>query len=222
VIITHRKGRPTSEDSEKLTERIVFASIAMFIEKGFAGTSIDALSSELGIAKRSIYSRFSSKAELFRAAANSYAAAFLERSPTTTHDNRAVADQLLDVCHDLLNYFLHPNIIAMERTLVAEANRFPEIVPVLEDVRHRAMSRLHSTIELIQPEERKDIAARAQLLWDLTIAPPMRAAALGLLPCVVTPQVLSITAERIAHFLVGLNNPIRGVSQKTYASKPKE
>lgn len=49
--------------------------------------------------------------------------------------DRAVADQLLDVCQDPLPYFLHPDIIAMERTLVAKADHFPEIVPVLEDVR---------------------------------------------------------------------------------------
>ena len=49
--------------------------------------------------------------------------------------DRAVADQLLNVCRDLLRYLLHPDIIAMELTLVAQADHFPEIVPVLEDVR---------------------------------------------------------------------------------------
>ncbi|MDH4415089.1 MAG: TetR/AcrR family transcriptional regulator [Rhizobium sp.] len=199
-----RRGRPTLEESGRLKERIVSAAITMFVARGYAGTTIEDLCASLGIAKRSFYSRFVSKAELFQAAANTYTAATIDRLPPVEPDSRPAAVQLLDVCEDLLRYFLHPDIIAMERSLVAEAGRFPEIVPVLEEVRHRAISRFDPILRLVRPPDAGEIATDAQLLWDLTIAPPMRAAALGLLPCDVTQQLLSVTGERIAFFLAGL------------------
>jgi len=196
-----RPGRPTLEQSEDLTTRIVAAAIRMFLEKGYAGATIDQLASTLGIAKRSFYSRFSSKADLFRAAADSYAAAGFDGLPAVEIDDRPVADQLLDVCIDLLRYFLHPDVIAMERTFLAEAVRFPEMMPVLEDVRFRAIGRLHPVLRLIGADPDRDLADDARVVWDLTVGPRMRGAALGLWPCAVTEETMSITRERIALFL---------------------
>lgn len=208
-----RRGRPTLEESGRLRERIVSAAINMFVARGYAGTTIDDLCASLGIAKRSFYSRFVSKAELFQAAANTYAATRLDCLPPVEPDNRPAADQLLDVCDELLRYFLHPDIIAIERSLVAEAGRFPEIVPVLEEVRHRAISRFGPILRLARYPDEGDFVAEAQLLWDLAIAPHIRAAALGLLPCEVTQQLHTVTGERIAFFLAALTTSRRDASE---------
>ena len=198
-----RRGRPTLEQSEELTERIVAVAIEMFLEKGFAETTIDELAMRLGVAKRSLYSRFPSKAELFRAAANSYAASRIDALPPVEPDDRPPAEQLFDVCVVLLNYFLHPDIIAMERRFLAEAVRFPQIVPVLEDVRLRAMSRLDVVLSSIGADPEVD----AQILWDLVVGPRMRAAALGLYPCAVTDETLALARQRIALFLAARREP---------------
>lgn len=166
-----RRGRPTLEQSEDLTARIVATSIKIFLEKGYADATIDELAATLGIAKRSFYSRFSSKADLFRAAGNAYASAWIDGLPPVVPDDRDPADQLFDVCTDLLRYFLHPDVIAMERTFIAEAVRFPEMVPVLEGIRFRAMHRLYPVLRLIGADTDRELDDSARLIWDLIVGP---------------------------------------------------
>ena len=49
-------------------ERIVSVAMRHFAERGYEGTRMDAIASELGIAKGSIFQYFGSKAGLFLAA----------------------------------------------------------------------------------------------------------------------------------------------------------
>ena len=62
---TALRGRP--KDPAK-REAILDAAKALFIAQGFAGTSMDAVATEAGVSKLTVYSHFSDKATLFAAA----------------------------------------------------------------------------------------------------------------------------------------------------------
>jgi hypothetical protein len=63
------------------------------------------------------------------------------------------------------------------------------------------MRRLHPVLRLIGAETDRDIDDGALLLWDLIVGPQMRGAALGLWPCAVTDETISIARQRIEFFL---------------------
>jgi len=58
-----RPGRPTLSNEELLD-----TALDLFLEKGFERTSIDAITSAAGMAKRTVYARYGDKTNLFKAA----------------------------------------------------------------------------------------------------------------------------------------------------------
>lgn len=203
---TSRRGRPTRQDAARLTDRIIETATRMFLEKGYAGTTMEEVAIANGAAKRSLYSRFPSKAELFRAVTLTYASTALARLSPVTVDRQSSERQLEAVCIELLHLFLAADVIAMERIVVAEAVRFPEIVPILEDARIQARDRLSPILRQIALDARRDdvdVSDAAQALWDLTIASRVRGAALGLCDSAVTEDAIVATRSRIALFLRG-------------------
>lgn len=62
-----RRGRPSPEQSAAITEAIVNTATALFLQDGFEGTSMEAVAAEVGIPKRTLYKRFTDKAELLDA-----------------------------------------------------------------------------------------------------------------------------------------------------------
>lgn len=58
-----RPGRPSLSN-----EQLLDKALDLFLEKGFAGTSIDAITAAAGMAKRTVYARYGDKEALFKAA----------------------------------------------------------------------------------------------------------------------------------------------------------
>lgn len=200
-----KAGRPTREQSEDLTIRIVAVATRLFLEKGYAGTTIDELAQRLGAAKRSVYSRFTDKADLFRLVTTTYAEQALGRLAPMVIDDRPLEEQLQSACLDLLGLFLEPDVIAMEQVVVSEAGRFPEIVPSFEAARLSAMQRLTPVLVRLGSDPADEaVRDQAQMLWDLVIAAPVRAAALNLWPHATTAAMEAFVSRRVALFLGGL------------------
>jgi TetR/AcrR family transcriptional regulator, mexJK operon transcriptional repressor len=61
-------GRPTREQGEQRNRDLLERALDHFLEKGFEGTTIDAITASLGMAKRTVYARYGDKANLFKAA----------------------------------------------------------------------------------------------------------------------------------------------------------
>lgn len=200
-----KAGRPTREQSDNLTARIVAVATRLFLEKGYADTTIDELAQRLGIAKRSLYSRFSDKAALFRLVTTTYAEQALSRLTPIMIDDRPLEEQLQTACLDLLGLFLEPDVIAMERVVVSEARRFPEIVPILETARLSAMERLYPIlVQLGCGPAKETVQEQAQILWDLVIASSVRATALDLRLQTTRGDIEMFVTQRITLFLHGL------------------
>ncbi|WP_159981287.1 MULTISPECIES: TetR/AcrR family transcriptional regulator [unclassified Novosphingobium] len=63
-----RPGRPTREMIEQRNEELLDRSLDLFLDKGFDATTIDMICAEVGMARKTIYSRYGDKDTLFKAA----------------------------------------------------------------------------------------------------------------------------------------------------------
>lgn len=197
-----KPGRPTKKQSEDLTARLIAVATVLFLEKGYAGTTIDELAMRLGAAKRTVYSRFADKADLFRMVTTNYAENALGQMPPVVVDERELAEQLHGACRDILGMVLAPDVIRIERMVMAEAERFPEIAPVFEAARLRTMERFHPILRRLDPGLTDEaVRERAKMLCDLVIAPPVRATALNLWPHQTAAALDQFISRRIALFL---------------------
>ena len=126
---TRRAGRPDAQTVELLNQHILSTATKLFIDQGYAATSMEQIASAAGAGKQTIYRRYASKEELFGAVMLELVRALLD-NPLKVKAN--VSDPMLalrDLCWSLMNLaFEKPETMAMYRILVAEALRFPDMV----------------------------------------------------------------------------------------------
>lgn len=122
-----RRGRPPLDPTFQ-RDRILSAAIDIFIDKGFAGSSVHAIGKAAGVTKRTIYELIGDKEALFHAACER-----LRTSTRLSHfdlppRDKPVRDVLLDMANRIVAAALAPEIIAYNRMLVVETIRFPQLV----------------------------------------------------------------------------------------------
>lgn len=109
---------------------IIEAATARFLRHGFAGTSVDDIAADAGLAKRTVFNVFGDKEALFRATvleAIEIAERFAEQLRTDIAAPGPVAGRLHELGRALARSVLAGPVIPLRRLLVSEAARFPEL-----------------------------------------------------------------------------------------------
>jgi TetR/AcrR family transcriptional repressor of mexJK operon len=119
-------GRPTAEAAALLDTTILDAATAAFLADGYAATTIEAIARGCSVAKRTIYARWSGKPALFRAVLERLMAKWLSGTGdwTETEDLETALDT---AAARILTVALSPEAVALQRLLIAESVRFPEL-----------------------------------------------------------------------------------------------
>ncbi|MRG72368.1 TetR family transcriptional regulator [Alphaproteobacteria bacterium HT1-32] len=113
--------------SEQKHQAIVAAAHDIFLQKGFSAAGMDEIAEAAGVSKRTVYSHFGSKEDMF--------VALLERKCTATRENFVSnADEtapidatLRELGRDFLAMIFQDETLKMFRILAAEADNFPDI-----------------------------------------------------------------------------------------------
>lgn len=120
-------GGGPAPDRRGAAARIRRAARALFLEKGYEGTSMDAVAAAAPVSKRTLYHHFASKADLF-AAVIAEAWSHLTRTPLLPDDAEGDPRQVLTAyVHRLQAHWERPDVIPLLRLVIAEAPRFPEL-----------------------------------------------------------------------------------------------
>lgn len=123
-----RAGRPTREQAEARHAELLEASLDHFLDKGFEQATIEAIASDVGMTKRTVYARYTDKAELFRAAVNRAIvqhAASPERIAAT--DCGDLEQTLVNIAMLRIDLVATARGIKLQRIINTESYRFPEI-----------------------------------------------------------------------------------------------
>jgi AcrR family transcriptional regulator len=125
-------GRPSREQVAQRDVELLDTALDLFLERGFEGTTIEALVDRLGMGRRTVYARYGDKITLFKAA--------LQRAIddwTVPEDSlRAAetgdfAETLLAVARLMVANVRSPSGMRLTRIAHAEVLRMPEIADYL-------------------------------------------------------------------------------------------
>lgn len=172
-----RPGRPSLSNEELLDK-----ALDLFLEKGFDGTSIDAITATAGMAKRTVYARYGDKTRLFKAALSRAIDEWIVPVETLRAlEEPDLERTLIRIGDVLVANVLNPAGLRLMRLTNAESVRMPEIS--IENVRLGTEPTLAYLSDLFArrmelDEGRAMLAGQAFL--NLIVAGPANSAAWGL------------------------------------------
>jgi AcrR family transcriptional regulator len=177
-------GRPTAGEASLIEGRILDVARSQFFGHGYGATSIDTIARLAGISKRTFYARFANKAALFRAVVNRLVLEITPPNSAGLFQGGEIGAVLSAIAQALLEASLSPQAIALQRLLIAEAARFPELGIAMsgQGARHGAIEAIAKLLALETEAGRltvRDPALSAELFLHMVIGTPQRRA-LGL------------------------------------------
>ncbi len=108
-------------------EAILAIAKRTFLEHGYSGTSMSAISSELGGSKGTLWSYFPSKEELFGAVLDEATVAYRQQLADLLVPSDDLRATIVKFCLDFVAKITSPEALRLHRLVAAEANRFPQL-----------------------------------------------------------------------------------------------
>ena len=189
------------------SERLIEIAASMFMERGFEGTSIDAVAEAAGIGKATLYARYRDKAALFAAVVRRQIDRWLIVSATEvpTRGER-VAEVLSTMGRSMAAAILIPEAIAINRIITAQATRFPELAHMAHrEAWQRSNASIAAVLEHFAREGQiavEDSEMAADLFLSLVVGRLSRLAMLGI--AIDPGQVERRIEAAVALFLNGV------------------
>jgi AcrR family transcriptional regulator len=177
------RGRPRTRSDEDTMRLIIEAADRAFQSNGYAGTNIRAVAESAGISTKTLYKLVPTKDDLFEAVVRHRINRFLvdvSDGITDELDTREALERLLFAYGTLT---LSPETIAIQRLVISECDRFPEIARSFYQL---AIVPVNAEMENWLAEQRKrgtlridDVHIACGLLRGMMIMEPQRSTMMG-------------------------------------------
>lgn len=124
VVQKRTRGRPrdTSKDAA-----IILAAQRLFLDRGFEGTSMDAIAETAGVAKATVYARFGDKEALLKEAITEKCGRFLDAGTLEPRTSRSLRQSLSTIARRFLALVTDPDAVSLHRVMMAEGQRHPRL-----------------------------------------------------------------------------------------------
>ncbi|MFZ2871664.1 TetR/AcrR family transcriptional regulator [Zavarzinia sp.] len=107
--------------------QVMAAASELFMDQGFAGTSMDAVARKAGVSKATVYAHFASKEDLFEAMVAQGSVERFASLMTADLDTLGVEAALSTVAHEFMGVLTSPQSLKTLRLVMAEAGRRPDL-----------------------------------------------------------------------------------------------
>ncbi len=191
-----KRGRPTPDERRAREAEILSAALGVFLHSGYGGSTLDELAAAARVTKRTVYSYFGDKAELFAAMVRHLAAAVSLDAAYDTDTLETLAARIVSRVHS-------DELVGLHRLVIAESGRFPDLALILHsqgDARHIARLAEHIRAERVAACE-----PLAEPLFSLLLGEQHRRRLLGLAPAPTPGQAAAHADAALA--LLGLQRP---------------
>ena len=119
------RGRPRLNLQERA--RILDATAAVFLEKGYGKANTSEIARRARTSKQTLYTLFPTKADLFAVVIGSHVDRLFARHVEFIESPAAPEQTLNEMGYMLLSMFSEPQFLALYRIVVAEAHHFPDL-----------------------------------------------------------------------------------------------
>jgi TetR/AcrR family transcriptional regulator, mexJK operon transcriptional repressor len=123
-----RGGRPSRHDAEVRAQVVLEVAKGKFLSAGYRETSLDAISRDAGVAKKTLYCHFGSKAGLFDAIVRTLTDVWVEELRNIVANDNGPSAVLEAAALHLLDVGTRHEMIELHRLLLVESRRFPALV----------------------------------------------------------------------------------------------
>jgi AcrR family transcriptional regulator len=122
-------------EARKAERRAAIVEVAWrhFLDRGYAGTSMSAIVEEMGGSKGTLWSYFASKEELLAATIDAQTGSFQSMMTEIIDSARDMTEVLTILARKLVARVTSPDAIALQRLIIGEVERFPEIGRIFYD-----------------------------------------------------------------------------------------
>ncbi len=199
----NQAGRPTASELEKRKGRVMAVATDLFVDRGFAATSLVDIARGAGVATRTLYQHFGDKEAIFREVIFARDAEAALQPPKLEPGN-TLFDTLFNAATYAYMLTYREQSIGLMRLMIAESNRFPEFMQsIATTIFSHFRSNIEKVLESLAAAEfipQGDHARSAELFSDLV---------LGSHPIMTytnwdaTPPVRSDVEERLDMFILG-------------------
>jgi TetR/AcrR family transcriptional regulator, mexJK operon transcriptional repressor len=125
-VVTTRRGRPTQAEAHALDLKIREAAVEVFLEFGYAGTSMDAIARAAGITRKTLYARYADKHAVFADVIPWALARIADDGSFSVTDSDDVEADLVAFGRLAIKRATHPQNVRLKRIAMSEAAQFPE------------------------------------------------------------------------------------------------
>jgi len=108
-------------------EAVLAAAERSFLARGFGAVSMDAIARDAAVSKATVYAHFADKAALFGAVIARLSERRFGGFSVDALDLGAIEASLTTIARRFLELVLSPEAIALNRIIIAEVTRFPEL-----------------------------------------------------------------------------------------------
>lgn len=122
------RGRPKTDQVAAIETSLLAIALAEFLARGYGATSMTQIVRAAGISKTTLYSRYASKEELFRAIMQEQIdrlAAGAALAPDAAHPDLEAG--LISYADRALAYSFRGDMLQVNRLIYSESQRFPEL-----------------------------------------------------------------------------------------------
>ncbi|MDO6567812.1 TetR/AcrR family transcriptional regulator [Alteromonas sp. 1_MG-2023] len=130
---TKRQGRPKSEEKHNL---ILHAASCLFVDHGFANTSMDNVAKASGVSKQTVYSHFDNKDALFKAAIIKKCQSYqldTNQLMQARSDTLTLNQYLKQAGARFIRLIQDPETVAVFRLVIGEAQSTPHVSKLFYD-----------------------------------------------------------------------------------------
>jgi AcrR family transcriptional regulator len=121
-------GRPTKAETWQLSDDIRQAALALFLERGYEGTSLEDIARAAGTTKPSLYVRFRDKQSLFTGVMHwAIGRADWPEPESPPPDLDDLEGALRSIADAAVRRATNPSMVSLTRIVVAQAARFPDL-----------------------------------------------------------------------------------------------
>jgi AcrR family transcriptional regulator len=124
ISVTGRLNRDARRD------HILDVARECFLRDGYAGCSMSTIAARLGGSKGTLYNYFRSKEQLFEAFVRRACERFAEAISEAPPADGDLRQRLVHIARAFQDHLLSPDAIAVQRLVVGEGERFPELGPL--------------------------------------------------------------------------------------------